>query len=148
MSSETRQVCTFTVAGLRLGVDVTQVQEVLRHQEMTPVPLAPSVVTGLINLRGQIVTALDLRGRLQLPPRPSGELPSNVVVRHGDAMVSLLVDDIGDVLEVDASTFEPPPATLTGSTRALISGVYKLSPHLLMLLNTDLVLRLEAQNPA
>ncbi len=142
-----RQVCTFSVAGLELGVDVTQVQEVLRHQPMTPVPLSPKVVTGLINLRGQIVTAVDLRARLDLPPRPADALPSNVVVRSGDTLVSLLVDDIGDVFEVDPEAFEPPPATLNGPTRALIDGVYKLDRRLLMLLNTDLALRLDGQGP-
>lgn len=137
------QVCTFTVAGLELGVDVTRVQEVLRHQPMTPVPLAPAMVTGLINLRGQIVTALDLRARLKLEARAADALPSNVVIRHGDAMVSLLVDDIGDVLDVDSLAFEPPPSTLNATTRSVIDGVLKLERRLLMLLNPDLALRLE-----
>lgn len=137
-----RQLCTFSVAGLQFGVDVTQVQEVIRNQPMTPVPLAPKVVIGLINLRGQIVTAVDLRLRLGLAARAATDVPANVVVRDGDGVVSLLVDDIGDVLEVDQASFEAPPETLPAATKALIEGVYKLSPQLLMLLNTQLVMRL------
>ena len=140
---EVKQLCTFSVDGLQFAVDVTQVQEVIRLQEMTPVPLAPRVVTGLINLRGQIVTALDLRVRLGLPPRAPGALAANVVLRLGDAAVSLVVDDIGDVLEVDQELFEPPPHTLPADTKALIRGVYKLAPQLLMLLDTARVMRIE-----
>ena len=80
--SAAHQYCTFTVDGHHFGVDVLRVQEIIRYQEMTRVPLAPAVVRGLINLRGQIVTALDLRRRLDLAPRPPGQLPINVVV-HG-----------------------------------------------------------------
>ena len=94
------------------GVDAQTVQEVIRYQEMTRVPKAPPSVSGLINLRGQIVTAIDLRTRLGLKPRAAGKLPMNVVVRSDDGAVSLLVDQIGDVIEVDADNFETPPDTL------------------------------------
>ena len=112
------------------------VQEIIRYQEMTRVPLAPPVVRGLINLRGQIVTALDLRRRLDLPDRPQDELPVNVVVQTDDGAVSLLVDEIGDVLELPETDFERPPDTLTGAARDLILGAYKLSDRLLLILNT------------
>ena len=93
-----------------------QVQEVIRYQAMTRVPLAPTVVSGLINLRGQIVTAIDLRRRLGLAgPADEGLHPMNVVVRTDDGAVSLLVDEIGDVVEVTDDAFEPPPETLAGS---------------------------------
>src|SRR3569832_2681021 len=95
------QYSTFYLDGLFFGIEVEKVQEVIRYQEMTRVPLASSVVQGLINLRGQIVTAIDLRRRLDLKPRPDGELPMNVVVRSDDGAVSLLVDEIGDVLEIE-----------------------------------------------
>lgn len=135
--AETQQFATFHLDALFLGVEVKQVQEVIRFQEMTPVPLAPAVIQGLINLRGQIVTAIDLRRRLELPARPSGELPMNVVVRTGDGAVSLLVDEIGDVLEVSTETFEPTPETLGGAARELILGVYKLKDALLLVLDTE-----------
>src|SRR5438445_1840154 len=96
-----RQFCTFFLDELFFGVEVKKVQEVLRYQVMTRVPLAPPVVRGLINLRGQIVTAMDLRIRLQLSELPADQLPMNVVVRDGDGATSLLVDRIGDVLEVE-----------------------------------------------
>ncbi|MBS2012981.1 MAG: chemotaxis protein CheW [Deltaproteobacteria bacterium] len=138
----TRQLCTFYLGDLLFGVDVIGVQEVLRYQEMTPVPLTPSVVRGLINLRGQIVTAIDVRARFELPPRASDELPMNVVVRIGGnegGVVSLLVDEIGDVLEVDGRTFERAPETMSSTFRELVPGVFKLSGQLLLLLDAQRV---------
>lgn len=130
------QFCTFVLDRYYFGVDVLTVQEVVRHQEMTRVPLAPPVVRGLINLRGQVVTALDLRRRLGLPDRPADRLPVSVVVRTDDGAVSLLVDEIGDVLEAPESAFERPPETLTGAARELIRGAYKLDGRLLLILDT------------
>jgi purine-binding chemotaxis protein CheW len=112
-------------------------QEVIRSLDMTKVPLAPAVVSGLINLRGQIVTAIDLRRRLELEPSPAGTLAMNVVVRSQDGAVSLLVDEIGDVVEVEEDSFEPPPETLRGSVRAMILGVHKLDHGLMHVLNTE-----------
>ena len=136
-NEEEQQLCTFYLDGLYLGVGVRQVQEVIRYQEMTRVPLAPGVVSGLINLRGQIVTAIDLRRRLGLPDRPADQLPMNVVVRADDGAISLLVDEIGDVVEVDDDTFERAPETLRGVARDLIRGVYKREGELLCVLDTD-----------
>jgi purine-binding chemotaxis protein CheW len=145
--SESRQLCTFTVDDLYLGVDVMEVQEVIRYQEMTAVPLAPEVVRGLINLRGQIVTALDLRRMLELPPLEGGELPTNVVIRDGaDEAVSLLVDQIGDVIDTDPDDFEPVPPTLSGPARELVLGAYKLPHALLLVLDTERVQN--SQRPA
>jgi len=131
------QYCTFYLDKLLFGVELTGVQEVIRSLDITQVPLAPNVVSGLINLRGQIVTAVDLRRRLELEPRPAEELPMNVVVRTEDGAVSLLVDQIGDVVEVEESTFEPPPETLRGSVRAVIMGVHKLDDRLMHVLDTQ-----------
>ena len=133
---DTTQYCTFTLDSQCFGVEVQQVQEVIRYQELTRVPLASRVVSGLINLRGQIVTAIDLRRRLDMPDRPAGALPMNVVVRTGDGAVSMLVDEIGDVIEVPSHDFESPPETLSGPARALIHGAYKLNGQLLLVLNT------------
>jgi len=140
-----KQYCTFYVAGHYFGLDVLRVQEVIRYQEMTRVPLAPPVVRGLINLRGQIVTALDLRRRLELDDRPADQLPVNVVVQTDDGAVSLLVDEIGDVLDVEEKLFEPPPDTLTGSARELIRGAYKLNGRLMLLLDIDKALQVGSE---
>lgn len=136
--------CTFLLNHLYLGVEVQQVQEVLRHQKMTRVPLASGVVRGLMNLRGQIVTALDLHRRLGLPDAETDRPPMNVVIRTNDGSVSLLVDEIGDVLELDSNEFESPPETLRGVPRELIRGAYKLDGRLLLVLATDVVLRCAA----
>jgi purine-binding chemotaxis protein CheW len=139
-----RQFCTFHLGGLFLGIEVLNVQEVIRSQQMTRVPLAPRAVRGLINLRGQIVTAIDLRERLGLPERAADRPPMNVVVRTDDGAVSLLVDEIGDVLETDEGQYESPPETLGASARELIQGVYKLPDRLLLVLDTENALALPA----
>lgn len=135
--SEVVQLTTFFVRGLYLGVDVGCVQEVMRAQAMTPVPTAPPVVRGLMNLRGQIVTALDLRRRLELGDEGAPAQPVNIVVRGPDGAVSLIVDDIGDMIEVDEALFETAPATLQGIARELIAGAYKLDERLLLVLDVE-----------
>jgi purine-binding chemotaxis protein CheW len=135
--AETRQFATFFLDGLFFGVEVLRVQEVIRYQAMTRVPLAPDVVSGLINLRGQIVTAIDVRRRLGLPERAAGQLPMNVVLRTDEGAVSLLVDEIGDVLEVAEDAVERPLETLRGPVRELVQGVYKLDGRLLLILDTE-----------
>jgi purine-binding chemotaxis protein CheW len=131
------QFATFFIGDLFFGIDVLNVQEVLRHQEMTRVPLAAEVIRGLINLRGQIVTAVDMRGRLELPPRQEAAHSMNMVVRTQEGAVSLLVDEIGDVLEMDASNYEPPPDNLSPVARSLIRGIFKLKDRLLLVLDTE-----------
>ncbi|MGY6499437.1 MAG: chemotaxis protein CheW [Acidimicrobiales bacterium] len=131
------QFCTFSLDGMTLGVEVARIQEAIRYQAMTSVPLAPNVVGGLINLRGQIVTAIDLRRRFELGDRPEGVNPMNVVIRTPEGVVSLLVDQIGDVVDVDDDDFEGVPDTLTGVARELIKGAYKLDRGLLLVLDTE-----------
>jgi purine-binding chemotaxis protein CheW len=143
-----RQLCTFFLQGLFFGVEVERVQEVIRYQEMTRVPLAPAVIAGLINLRGQIVTAIDLRQQLGLSARTSEELPMNVVIRRDDGPISLLVDEIGDVVEVDEHLFEHPPDTLDGQRREFIRGVYKLKEQLLLLLDSEKAMSVVGNRPA
>jgi purine-binding chemotaxis protein CheW len=143
--ADAHQYCTFYVDGHYFGLDVLHVQEIIRHQEMTRVPLAPPVVRGLINLRGQIVTAIDLRRRLELGERPADRLPLNVVVQTDDGAVSLLVDEIGDVLDVPETLFERPPETLKGIARELIRGAYKLNDQLLLILDTERTVDLTGQ---
>jgi len=131
----TYQYATFFLDGHLFGVDVDDVQEVFRYHDLTPVPLAPATVGGLINLRGQVVTALDLRTRMGLPPRADGVKPMNVVVRVDGEVVSLLVDTVGDVVDVSDDMFEPPPDTLTSRHRELIHGAFKLDDRLLLALD-------------
>jgi purine-binding chemotaxis protein CheW len=132
-----RQLCTFFLQDLYFGVEVEKVQEVIRYQEMTRIPLAPEVIAGLINLRGQIVTAVDLRRQLELADRQAGQLPMNVVIRRDDGPISLLVDEIGDVVEVEEDSFEDLPDTLESRRKEFLRGVYKLKDKLLLLLDTD-----------
>jgi purine-binding chemotaxis protein CheW len=139
--AQARQFATFYVDGLLFGVDVLHVQEVLRYQEMTQVPLALAVIQGLINLRGQIVTAIDVRKRLGLLPR-EGREPMNMVVRSDEGAVSLLVDEIGDVIEVADRDFEEKPDNVAGVVRDLTTGIYKLQDRLLLVLDTRKVLQL------
>lgn len=133
------QFCTFFVEGLPLCIEVERVQEVLRPQPMTVVPLSTPCVRGLINLRGQIVTAVDLRRRLELPELPDVGASMNIVVRSEGGAVALLVDEIGDVLELDDVVFERPPETLRGFTRDVLKGVFKLKDQLLLVLDADKV---------
>jgi purine-binding chemotaxis protein CheW len=131
------QLATFWLDGDLFGVEVEHVQEVLRSQGITRVPLAPPAVAGLINLRGQVVTAIELRERLGRGPRPEGQEAVVIVVRlHGEA-VSLLVDSIADVVDVNVRDFESPPDTLDGAGRELIRGAYKLDGQLLLALDVN-----------
>jgi purine-binding chemotaxis protein CheW len=141
------QLSTFFVADLFFGVDVHDVQEVLHFQQMTPVPQASEIVEGLINLRGQIVTAIDMRRRLQLPPRTEDQIPMNMVVRTSDGVVSLQVDEIGDVLDVDAAAYERSPDNLDPATRELIRGVYKLKDRVLLVLDIEKAVEVGSNNP-
>ncbi len=135
--ADTRQYCTFYLDGKFFGIEVTQVQEVTRYQQMTEVPLARKEVSGLINLRGQIVSAIDLRKRLQMPDRPKNFLPMNVVVKTTQGVMSLLVDEIADVMDLSQDQFEKTPETVKGIARELLDGAYKLDKKLLMVLNVE-----------
>src|SRR5258708_12853052 len=106
--ARTSQFCTFYLEKLLLGVELKGVQEVVRSLDMTKVPLAPAVVSGLINLRGQIVTAVDLRRRLELQPRPPGMLAMNVGVRSEDGAVTFPLAEIAHVVRLETSSFDPP----------------------------------------
>jgi purine-binding chemotaxis protein CheW len=137
--AKTQQFCTFYLDKMMFGVDLEKVQEVIRYLEITEIPLAPRVVSGLMNLRGQIVTGIDLRRRLDIADRAEGISPMNVVIRSADGAVSLQVDEIGDVVEVTEDSFERPPETLHGKVREVILGVHKLEKQLLHVLDTEKV---------
>ena len=131
-------LCTFTLDGLFLGISVGEVHEVLLAQALTPVPLAHPVVAGLINMRGQIVAAVDLRRVLRLPARADNSPPPvNVIVRSGHELISLLVDQVGDVLEIESRLFTPPPDTTSPETKHLFRGAYQLPQQLLLVFDTN-----------
>jgi len=134
---ERRQFCTFWMGQRLYGMPVEEVQEVIREQHMTRVPLSGRMVRGLINLRGKIVTAIDLRKGLGLGEQEGNGPLMNVVVNSGEQVVSFLVDAIGDVLDVEEEAFEDVPDTLQGAAGDLVLGVYKLGSGLLHVLDAS-----------
>ena len=135
-----RQFCSFRLGDLLMGIEVERVQEVLRFHGATPVPMSPPTISGLINLRGQIITAVDLRSRASLPPRVDDNDAMNIVLSEDSGSLSFVVDMVGDVIEVDESVFEEPPQTLKGDSRRLIRGAYKLEDELLLVIDTEFAL--------
>jgi len=141
-----QQFCTFHVGDLFLGIEVERVQEVIRDCGITPVPTAPPSVRGLINLRGQIVTAVDLGARFGLANH-RGEGSTVLVLDAGSEPLSFVVDRSGDVVKVEESSFEKPPDTLKGEARRLIRGAYKMKKKLLLVLDVEHALELAAAEP-
>lgn len=144
MSDNNGQLCGFKVGAGFYAISVLNVQEVIRPQLLTKVPMAPEYIQGLINLRGQIVTAISLKSLFGLvTANEKFEDYMNIIVRSGDSLYSLVVDEILDVIDVDEKTFETTPDTIDEKVRALISGVYKLDTTLLMLLDLDKTLNIK-----
>ncbi|NLT55575.1 MAG: purine-binding chemotaxis protein CheW [Actinomycetales bacterium] len=137
------QLSTFHVGAYLFGVEVSLVQEIVRLPSITPVPLAPPEIAGLINLRGEVLTAVDLRVRLGMHPAPSTQDQVNVVVRLDDEPVSLLVDEIDGVMALDRVPFESTPSTVPERVRELLVGAYTLPDRLLLALDVREVLRIE-----
>ncbi|MBD2489776.1 chemotaxis protein CheW [Aulosira sp. FACHB-615] len=144
-----QQLCTFWLNKTYFGIDVRHVQEVIRPQAITPVPLTPPDICGLINLRGQIITVIDLQQRLDMgePARrnlqPEASPGFNIVVSSDHEIVSLLVDDVGDVLEFPENTFQPPPASLKGKMRDILAGAYPLAAGFLLVVDTEKILNVK-----
>jgi purine-binding chemotaxis protein CheW len=141
------QLSTFRIGAYLFGVDVSLVQEIMRAQAMTPVPLSGPEIAGLINLRGEVLTAIDVRSQLGLPQARADKDQINVVVRVNEEPVSLLVDEIGGVIEVSTVTFEATPSTVDPVVRPLILGAYTLPDQLLLLLDARKLLAL-SESPA
>ena len=139
-AAETREFVTITLGNQLCGIDVLKVQDVLGPQKITPVPLAPSEVSGLLNLRGRIVTAIDLRRRFGLEERQEDDKGMSVVVEHDGELYSLTVDSVGEVLRFPVDSFERNPATLDPLWRQFSDGVYRLNEGLLVVLNDDSLL--------
>ena len=142
--NQAKQFCTLFLGDLFFGIDVTQVQEVILHQDMTRIPLSSPVVSGLINLRGETVTAIDLRRRLGLPEDNRKERRKNVIISSDSGAVSLLVDEIGDVIEPGDELLEAPPETLNGIACDLITGIYKLENQLMLVLDNEKIVNFDA----
>lgn len=133
---------TMTIAGQLFGIPVLQVQDVLGSQNLTRVPLAPPEVAGSLNLRGRIVTAIDVRTRLGLPPRPEGMTGMSVVVDLGGELYSLLIDQVGEVLTMDKESFETNPPTLDPRWREVSRGIYRLKEQLMVVIDINQLLNL------
>ena len=133
---------TMTIAGQLFGISVLQVQDVLGPQRLTKVPLAPAEVAGSLNLRGRIVTAIDVRTRLGMPPRPEGMTGMSVVVDLGGELYSLLIDQVGEVLTMDKENFEANPPTLDPRWREVSRGIYRLKEQLMVVIDINQLLNL------
>lgn len=132
-----RLLCTFWCDEHLLAVPVGSLREVLVGQAATVVPLAPEAASGLLNLRGEIITVIDLRARLRLPPCPDDHPGIELIVETADGTVSLHADRIGQVVEVAPDAAEPPPLTLDHRIRDLVSEVCKLHDQLLLVLDIE-----------
>lgn len=135
-NTETTQYSTFVIASRLYGIDVTKVQEVVKPMPITAVPLAPRYISGLINLRGQVATAIGLRELFELPTKPCEELMNVVCKAHG-TLLSFQVDEIGDVIEVDKIDFEETPAIVQESIKRFLGGIYKVNNSILSVLEID-----------
>ncbi|HYM31060.1 MAG TPA: chemotaxis protein CheW [Candidatus Cybelea sp.] len=141
MSTETnREFVTVTIADQVFGIPVLSVQDVLGPLKITRIPLAPPEVAGALNLRGRIVTAVDVRRRLDLPPRQADVPGMSVVVEHKGEAYSLLIDSVGEVLSLEDAAFECNPATLDPRWRDVSVGIYRLEGRLLVVLEVERLL--------
>jgi purine-binding chemotaxis protein CheW len=137
MSQGIRQLTTFSLGEFRYGIDVMRVQEVTNSLPMTRVPIAAGFVRGLINLRGQIATAIGLRELFGLGRSPTDASNMTVICKVDGALLSLLVDSIGEVIEVPETQFEPVPETVKGPVRKFTSGVYKTKDAIISIVDLD-----------
>lgn len=140
MSTISEQLVTFVVDGQAFGIPALKVRDVLRRQPLTRVPLARAEIAGAINLRGHIVTAIELRARLGVTAREASEKAMCVVVEHGGESVCLIVDSVGDVISVDHADIAPNPASLPAVWAQVAKGVHRGADHLLLLLDVEQLL--------
>lgn len=132
-----KEFVTMRVDGQLFGIPVLLVQDVLRPQKITPIPLAPKEVEGSLNLRGKIVTAIDVRRRLGLPTRPDKDKYMLVAVEHKNEIYSLIVDSVGEVLSLSMKEFEHNPTNLSSNWQQVSMGVYRLKDELLIVLDAE-----------
>jgi purine-binding chemotaxis protein CheW len=123
---------TFFLHGEMFALRVEDVQEVLMHQPLTPVPLAPDHIVGLLNLRGQVMSTVDLRSRLHFPPRAEGAACSLLVLNATEGLLSVVVDEIGDVLSLPTAAWREPPDTLATRHRGFVFGICPIDGHVVL----------------
>ncbi len=140
LAASSKDYLTIEIAGQSFGIPVLQVQDVLREQAVTRIPLASSEVAGSLNLRGRIVTAIDVRRRLGLPDRKEDETNMSVVVEHNNELFSLIIDSVGDVLSLEDKNFEKNPGTLEPAWRDISTGIYQLEDDLLVIMDVSKLL--------
>ncbi len=138
--ADTSTFVTFTIAGQLFGVSVMKVQDVLAIRRITPIPLAPPEIAGSLNLRGRIVTVIDVRLRLGLASREDEDKSMSIVVEHGQDLYSLMVDSVSEVLALPGTDFEDNPPTLDPRFREYSAGIYRLSHTLLVVLDVERLL--------
>ena len=137
--ADTEDFVTFVIADQLFGIPVLKVQDVLSSHNITRIPLAPPEIAGSLNLRGRIVTAMDVRLRLGLPPR-EGDISMSIVAEHEGELYSLMVDSVGEVLALKSSDWERNPATLDPKFREYSLGIYRLDNKLLVVLDVNRLL--------
>jgi purine-binding chemotaxis protein CheW len=142
---DTQVLVTLTVAGQLCGIPVLGVRDILGEQTITRIPLAPPEIAGSLNLRGRIVTAIDLRRRLRLPPPAPGQARMSVVAEQGGELYALLVDQVSEVLSLDASLFERNPPTLEKAWADFSTGIFRLDGRLLVVLDVARLLALSGE---
>lgn len=140
VNGSSKEFLTIVVNGQMFGIPVLQVQDVLGSKETTRIPLAPTEISGAMNLRGRIVTAIDMRYKLNMPTRKDGEPSMYIVVEHDNELYSFIVDKVGDVLALPDSKFEKTLSTIDASWRDVTSGIYRLEGELLVILDVSAVL--------
>jgi len=140
MSGNASEFLTFVLADQMFGVSVMQVNDVLAPQKITRTPLAPSSVAGIMNLRGRIVTAIDVRDCLGQEPRQSNNPGMSVVIERNNELFSLIIDSVGDVLSLAHDSLEDVPPTLDDAWRQVASNIHKLEDRLLVILDTERLL--------
>lgn len=147
-SDETEEFVTFTIAGQLFGIPVLQIQDVLSSYQITPIPLAPPEIKGSLNLRGRVVTAIDVRLRLGLAARPKEAESMSIVAENEGELYSLMVDSVGEVLALSQSAYERNLPTLDAKFRAFSDGIYRLDKQLLVVLDVNRLLDYERSDAA
>ncbi len=147
-SDETEEFVTFTIAGQLFGIPVLQIQDVLSSYQITPVPLAPPEITGSLNLRGRVVTTMDLRLRLGLSARANEAESMSIVAENEGELYSLMVDSVGEVLALSKSAYERNPPTLDAKFRTFSDSIYRLDKQLLVVLDVNRLLDYERADAA
>jgi purine-binding chemotaxis protein CheW len=134
------QIATFYLDSLLLGLQINQVQEINRQLEVTSVPHAPSFVKGVINLRGEVVTVVDLRQVLGLPSAEITDDCRNVIIHHRGELVGLLVDQIADILTIESREIDPPPSNVGSVEGKFFRGVHSTDDEIVVILDVDAAL--------